>query len=115
MFAKPTKKPMVLGWLNQLANGWLTIRQDKTRLDKTRWVLVPRTKTKTHRTCLLVNLSRQFFFLGSSFCERIQSAKTQPLKARFSTGYQQVFNNSQNEGFCHVPKQHQDEDVPDMW
>lgn len=34
MFAKPTNKPMVLGWLNPLANGWLTIRQDKTRQDK---------------------------------------------------------------------------------
>lgn len=99
MFTKPNEKPSVLDWLNPLANGWLTIRQDKTRQDKTRWVLVPRTKTKTHRTCLLVNLSSKVFFLGSSFCERIQSAQTRPLEAQFSTGFQQVFNNSQKEGF----------------
>nr|DAP22478.1 MAG TPA: hypothetical protein [Caudoviricetes sp.] len=31
MTCKPNAKPLVLGWLNPLANGRLTIKQNKTR------------------------------------------------------------------------------------
>lgn len=34
MSTKPYTKPVVLGWLNPLANGWLTIKQYKTIQDK---------------------------------------------------------------------------------
>ena len=34
MTCKPNAKPMVLGWLNPLANGRLTIKQNKTKQDK---------------------------------------------------------------------------------
>lgn len=41
MIAKPKAKPVVLGVLNPLANGRLTIKQNKTKQNKMRWVLVP--------------------------------------------------------------------------
>lgn len=45
MLVKPNRKPLVLEWLNPLANGWLTIRQDKTRQDKAGfWFLEPKPK-----------------------------------------------------------------------
>lgn len=34
MFAKPKAKPVVLGVLNPLANGRLTIKQNKTKQDE---------------------------------------------------------------------------------
>lgn len=34
MTCKPNAKPLVLGWLNPLANGRLTIKQNKTKQDK---------------------------------------------------------------------------------
>lgn len=91
MTFKPNAKPSVLAWLNPFANGWLTIRQDKTRLDKTRWVLVPRTKTKTHRSCLSVNLTSKVISLASSLCKLIESAETCTLAMLLSTGFQQSF------------------------
>ena len=38
MFAKPKAKPVVLGVLNPLANGRLTIKQNKTKQNKTKAV-----------------------------------------------------------------------------
>ena len=34
MTCKPNAKPLVLGWLNPLANGRLTIKQNNTKQDK---------------------------------------------------------------------------------
>ena len=92
MFSKPIAKPVVLGWLNPLANGWLTIRQDKTRQDKAGFG--SSNQNQNPPTCLLVNLSRKVLFLASSFCERIENAKTRPPKTEFSTGFAQSFPQS---------------------
>ena len=43
MFEKPNAKPMVLAWLNPLANGRLTIKQNKTRQGGF-WFLEPKPK-----------------------------------------------------------------------
>lgn len=93
MFSEPISKPMVLGWRNPLANGRLTIRQDKTRQDKTRWVLVPRTKTKTHRTCLSVNLASKVPSLASSLCEQSETRKLATYRSCFQQVFNRVFNN----------------------
>lgn len=66
MIAKPKAKPVVLGVLNPLANGRLTIKQNKTKQDEVGFG--SRTKTKTHRTCLLVNLTSKVLSLASSLC-----------------------------------------------
>lgn len=46
MFAKPKEKPVVLGVLNPLANGRLTIKQNKTKQEGFGLVL----KTKPNQT-----------------------------------------------------------------
>lgn len=72
MQLKPDAKPVVLGWLNPLANGCLTIKQNKTKQDRVGLVL----KTKPNPlTCLSVNLTSKVLFLASSFCEHFRNAR----------------------------------------
>lgn len=88
MIAKPSEKPVVLGWLNPPANGRLTIKQNKIKQDKVG--LVPR--TKPNPPYLLVRLTNKqgyfscFFSLRSCFSRLIRAPEKQ-----ISTGFQQSF------------------------
>lgn len=91
MFTKPTKKPMVLGWLNPLANGWLTIRQDKTRQDK---VGFGSSNQNQNPPCSLVGQPIKKGFLSWSFFLRAHPRCAKPTARstvfnRLSTGFQQ--------------------------
>lgn len=88
MFAKPKAKPVVLGVLNPLANGRLTIKQNKTKQDRVGLVL----KTKPNPlTCLSVNLTSKVLFLASSFCEHFRNARIGDFDPLFSTCFPQSF------------------------
>ena len=88
MQLKPDSKPVVLGWLNPLANGCLTIKQNKTRQDRVGLVL----KTKPNPlTCLSVNLTSKVLFLASSFCEHFRNARIGDFDPLFSTCFPQSF------------------------
>ena len=84
MQLKPDAKPVVLGWLNPLANGCLTL---------IRRVLVPRTKTKTRHTCLLVNLTSKVLSLASSLCGLVLCGSFERKKNDFPQVFNRVFNN----------------------
>lgn len=92
MLAKPNKKPVVLSWLNPLANGWLTIKQNNTKQDKVGFgssnqnqnppnVLVSQPIKQVYFSC--------FFSLRSCFVRLIRT--TAEL---FSTAFQQSFQQS---------------------
>lgn len=88
MFAKPKEKPVVLGVLNPLANGRLTIKQNKTKQEGVGLVL----KTKPNPlTCLSVNLTSKVLFLASSFCEHFRNARIGDFDPLFSTCFPQSF------------------------
>lgn len=88
MSIKPNAKPMVLGWLNPLANGRLTLKQNKTKQERVGLVL----KTKPNPPYLLVSqLHKQgffscFFSLLACFARLIRTAAE-----RFYTAFQQSF------------------------
>ena len=91
MFAIPTKKPMVLGWLNPLANGWLTIRQDKTRQDK---VGFGSSNQNQNPPYVLVSQPIKTDFLSWFFFLRAHPKRENPTTQstvfnRLSTGFQQ--------------------------
>ncbi len=88
MQLKPDAKPVVLGWLNPLANGCLTIKQNKTKQDRVGLVL----KTKPNPlTCLSVNLTSKVISLASSLCERSRNARIGDFEPLFSTCFPQSF------------------------
>lgn len=88
MQLKPDSKPVVLGWLNPLANGCLTIKQNKTKQEGVGLVL----KTKPNPlTCLSVNLTSKVLFLASSFCEHFRNARIGDFDPLFSTCFPQSF------------------------
>ena len=91
MPTKPTKKPMVLGWLNPLANGWLTIRQDKTRQDKVGFGSSNQNQNPPYS---LVSQPIEKGFLSWSFFLRAHPKRAKPKARstvfnRLSTGFQQ--------------------------
>ena len=88
MQLKPDSKPVVLGWLNPLANGCLTIKQNKTRQDRVGLVL----KTKPNPlTCLSVNLTSKVISLASSLCKHFRNARIGDFDPLFSTCFPQSF------------------------
>lgn len=91
MFAKPKAKPVVLGVLNPLANGRLTIKQNKTKQEGVGLVL----KTKPNPlTYLSVNLTSKVISLASSLCERSRNARIGDFEPLFSTCFPQSFPQS---------------------
>lgn len=89
MFAKPDAKPLVLGWLNPLANGRLTIKQNNTKQDKVGFGSSNQNQNPPY--LLVSQLYKQgffscFFSLRSCFVRLIRA----PEK-RLSTGFQQSF------------------------
>lgn len=96
MTCKPNAKPLVLGWLNQLANGRLTIKQNKTKQDKAGFG--SGTKTKTRRTCLLVNLSSKVSSLASSLCGLVLCGSFVRQQIGFTQLFNRVFHNQANWG-----------------
>lgn len=96
MFAKPKAKPVVLGVLNPLANGRLTIKQNKTKQDE---VGFGSSNQNQNPPYLLVSQPYKqgsfscFFSLRSCFVRLIRA----PAK-RLSTGFHRVFNNGMKWG-----------------
>lgn len=89
MTYKPNAKPLVLGWLNPLANGRLTIKQNKTKQQgagfgssnqnqNPHYLLVGQPYKQGYFSC--------FFFLHACFARLIRA----PAK-HLSTGFQQSF------------------------
>lgn len=89
MIAKPNAKPMVLGWLNPLSNGCLTIKQNNTKQDK---VGFGSSNQNQNPPYLLVSQPYKqgffscFFSLRSCFVRQIRAPAEQ-----LSTGFQQSF------------------------
>lgn len=95
MSIKPNAKPMVLGWLNPLANGRLTLKQNKTKQEGVGLVL----KTKPNPlTCLSVNLSSKVTFLASSFCWLVLRGLFERRQSGFTQLFNRVFHNQANWG-----------------
>ena len=88
--SKPIEKPMVSDWLNPLAKSGLTLKRNKRK--RNRWVLVLRTKTKTHRTFLLVNLTRAVSFLAPSFPQPSFARPSGRAKDSFPQFFNMVFH-----------------------
>lgn len=89
MFDKPKAKPVVLGVLNPLANGRLTIKQNNTKQDKVGFGYS--NQNQNPPDLLVSQLYKQgsfscFFSLRSCFVRLIRA----PAK-RISTGFQQSF------------------------
>lgn len=89
MPVNPIAKPLVLALLNPLANGCLTIRQDKTKQDKVGFG--SRNQNQNPPYLLVSQLYKQgcfscFFSLRSCFSRIIRA----PSK-HISTGFQQSF------------------------
>ena len=89
MTCKPNAKPLVLGCLNPLANGRLTIKQNNTKQDKVGFGSLNQNQNPPY--LLVSQLYKQGFFScvvsWRSCCVRIIRA---PEK-RLSTGFQQSF------------------------
>lgn len=89
MFAKPNAKPVVLGVLNPLANGRLTIKQNNIKQDKVGFGSLNQNQNPPY---LLVSQPYKqgffscFFSLRSCFVRLIRA----PTK-KLSTGFQQSF------------------------
>lgn len=101
MFAKPIEKPMVLGWLNPLANGWLTIRQDKTRQDKAGFGSSNQNQNQPY---LLVSQPIKKGFLSWFFFLRAHPNRKNPEPRNtvfngFSTEFSTI---ARKKGFCHA-------------
>lgn len=89
MTCKPNAKPLVLGWLNPLANGRLTIKQNNTKQDKVGFGSLNQNQNPPY--LLVSQLYKQgffscFFSLRSCFVRLIRA----PEK-RLSTGFQHSF------------------------
>lgn len=89
MTFKPNAKPMVLGWLNPLANGRLTIKQNKTKQNKVGFGSLNQNQNPPY---LLVSQPYKqgsfscFFSLRACFARLIRTAAE-----RFYTAFQQSF------------------------
>lgn len=89
MACKPNAKPLVLGWLNPLANGRLTIKQNKTKQDEAGFGSSNQNQNPPY---LLVSQPYKqgsfscFFSFLSCFVRLIRA----PAK-QLSTGFQQSF------------------------
>lgn len=92
MQLKPDAKPVVLGWLNPLANGCLTIKQNKTKQDKVGFGSLNQNQNPPY---LLVSQPiKQGSFSCSFFFRALENAKIRALQKMFSTGFQQSFPQS---------------------
>lgn len=92
MISKPSAKPTVLDWLNPLANGRLTIRQDNTRQDKVGFGSLNQNQNPPF---VLVGLTDKQGFLSCFFFPRAdESAKTRVLARLLSTSFQQRYPQS---------------------
>jgi hypothetical protein len=83
-----------------------------------RWVLVPRTKTKTHRTCLLVNLTSKVLSLASSLCGLVLCGSFERQQNGFPQVFNRVFNNGMKggvSGASYQSKPNRDKDLPGLW
>lgn len=97
MQLKPDAKPVVSGWLNPLANGCLTIKQNKTKQNKAGFGSLNQNQNPPY--LLVSQLYKQgffscFFSLRSCFSRLIRA----PTK-KLSTGFQQSFP-QWHEGWC---------------
>ena len=96
MLSKPNVKPSVLDWLNPLANGRLTIRQDKTRQDKAGFGSSNQNQNPPY--WLVSQPYKQGFFSCFFSLRAIENAKTRTLAMLLSTGFQHSFQQSHEMG-----------------
>jgi hypothetical protein len=92
MTCKPNAKPLVLGLLNPLANGRLTIKQNNTKQDKVGFGSLNQNQNPPY--LLVSQLYKQGFFscflsLRSCFARLIRTAAE-----RFCACFQQIFQQS---------------------
>ena len=91
MFEKPNAKPMVLGWQNPLANGCLTLKQNKTKQEE---VGFGSSNQNQNPPYVLVGQPIKKGFLSWSFFlrahpRRAKSTTRSTVFNRLSTGFQQ--------------------------
>lgn len=96
MTCKPNAKPLVLGWLNPLANGRLTIKQNNTKQDKVGFGSLNQNQNPPYLP--VSQLHKQgffscFFSLRSCFVRLIRTTTE-----RFCTGFQQSFQQCHETG-----------------
>lgn len=92
MQLKPDAKPVVLGWLNPLANGCLTLKQNKTKQNKAGFGSSNQNQNPPY--LLSVNLTSKVISLASSLCEAVATARHEGSMTCLSTGFQQGFPQS---------------------
>ena len=92
MTCKPNTKPLVLGWLNPLANGRLTIKQNKTKQDKAGFGSLNQNQNPPN--VLVGQPIKQGFFSCFFSLRALENAKIRALQKMFSTGFQQSFPQS---------------------
>ena len=96
MFAKPKAKPVVLGVLNPLANGRLTIKQNKTKQDEVGFG--SSNQNQNPPFVLVSQPDKHGFFSCPFFCRRIENAKTRTVENEFSTAFAHSFPQSGERG-----------------
>ena len=100
MTCKPNAKPLVLGLLNPLANGRLTLKQNKTKQDKVGFGSLNQNQNPPY--LLVSQLYKQGFFscfFSSPPCfVRLIRATAEQL----STGYQRSFQQLAERGCFHA-------------
>ena len=96
MLSKPNVKPSVLDWLNPLANGWLTIRQDNTIQDKVGFGSLNQNQNPPF--VLSVNLTSKVSSLASSLCGLVLRGSFERQQNGFPQVFNRVFNNDAKRG-----------------
>ena len=89
MTCKPNAKPLVLGWLNPLANGRLTIKQNKTKQKGVGFG--SRNQNQNPPYVLVSQPIKQGFFSCSFFLRSCFVRLIRTAAERFCTGFQQSF------------------------
>lgn len=91
MLAKPNGKPVVLGWLNPVKNGWLTIKQNNTRQDKVGFGSLNQNQNPPYLQVSQPHKQGCFswFFSLRSCLVRLSRALTKRLSTAFQHSFQQ--------------------------
>lgn len=92
MTCKPNSKPLVLGLLNPLANGRLTIKQNKTKQDKVGFGSLNQNQNPPY--LLVGQLYKQGFFSCFFSSPPCFARLIRATAERFSTAFQHGFQQS---------------------
>lgn len=91
MTCKPNAKPLVSGWLNPLANGRLTIKQNKTKQDEVGFGSLNQNQNPPY--LLVSQLYKQGFFSCFFSCGLVLCGSFERQKNDFPQVFNRVFNN----------------------